>query len=229
LCLPRSLPHLSPRRRSQRGARAAQRARTTLTPTSGDPSSATRKAPAAHPRSADPVQTPWKPSRNGYNPPTRRSNPKPIPQKENPSSNPSGHPHSCRKTPNSDAGCHVYVGGMTLAVPGAKGFVALAQRAVIRSGGSCRLSDVPIAKPWGSSRGQVVVGETCTERFHVCPARSIHRDTGVKRRERPSHILGSGTLGEVAVILGQATSASARFSPREAREPGHARATRPGR
>jgi hypothetical protein len=91
----------------------------------------------------------------------------------------------------------------------------------------CPTSQLP--NPWGSSRGQVVVGETCTERFHVCPARSIHRDTGVKRRERPSHILGSGTLGEVAVILGQATSASARFSPREAREPGHARATRPGR
>jgi hypothetical protein len=79
-------------------------------------------------------------------------------------------------------------------------------------------------------RGQVVVGETCTERFHVCPARSIHRDTGVKRREWPSHILeGSGTLGEVAVILSQATSAGARFSARDAREPGHARATRPGR
>lgn len=87
--------------------------------------------------------------------------------------------------------------------------------------------------PRGSSRGQVVVGETCTEGFHVCPARSIHpntgikRDTGVKRREWPSQILGSGTLGEVAVILGQATW-PVRGSRREARGPGHARATRPG-
>src|ERR1019366_10263936 len=56
LCLSRSLPHLSPRRRSQRGARAAQRARTTLTPTSGDASSATRRAPAAHPRSTGPLR-----------------------------------------------------------------------------------------------------------------------------------------------------------------------------
>jgi hypothetical protein len=31
-----------------------------LTPTSGDPSSATRKAPATHPRSADPARTPPK-------------------------------------------------------------------------------------------------------------------------------------------------------------------------
>jgi len=38
------------------------------------------------------------------------------------------------------------------------------------------------------------------------------RDTGIKRREWPSHILGSGTLGQVAVILGQTTSASAQFS-----------------
>gem|GEM_PF-3571074 len=43
-----------------------------------------------------------KPSRNGYKPPTRRSNPKPIPQNENPSSNPSGHPHSCLKTQKVD-------------------------------------------------------------------------------------------------------------------------------
>src|SRR5665811_2072953 len=103
LCLSRSLPHLSPRRRSQRGARAAQRARTTLTPTSGDARSATRKAPAAHPRSTGPLRTPRKPSRNGYKPPTRRSSPKPIPQKEDPGFNPSGHPHSCRKTHKTDA------------------------------------------------------------------------------------------------------------------------------
>ena len=36
------------------------------------------------------------------------------------------------------------------------------------------------------------------------PPRGNHRDTGVKRREGPSDILGSETLGEVAVILGQA-------------------------
>src|SRR5665647_17526 len=60
LCLPRSLPNPSPRRRSQRGARAAQRARTTLTPTSGDPRSATRKALAAHPRSTGPPSDPQK-------------------------------------------------------------------------------------------------------------------------------------------------------------------------
>jgi len=45
-----------------------------------------------------PLRTPRKPSRNGYKPPTRRSSPKPTPQKEDPGSNPSGHPHSCRKT-----------------------------------------------------------------------------------------------------------------------------------
>jgi hypothetical protein len=56
LCLPRSLPNPSPRRRGQCGARAAQRARTTLTPTSGDASSATRRAPAAHPRSTGPLR-----------------------------------------------------------------------------------------------------------------------------------------------------------------------------
>jgi hypothetical protein len=99
LCLPQSLPHLSPRRRSQRGARAAQRARTTLTPTSGDAPSATRKAPAAHPRSTRPrSDPPKKPSRNGYNPPTRRCSPKPIPQNENRRTISSGHPHSCLKT-----------------------------------------------------------------------------------------------------------------------------------
>jgi len=43
--------------------------------------------------------------------------------------------------------------------------------------------------------GRAVFGETWMERFHVCPARSIHRDAGVKRREWPSHILGSETLG----------------------------------
>ena len=55
----------------------------------------------------------------------------------------------------------------------------------------CPTSQLP--NPRGSSRGQVVVGETCTERFHVCPARSIHRDTGVKRRARTF----SGTLAPV--------------------------------
>src|ERR1035437_1000842 len=64
LCLPRSLPNPSPRRRSQRGARAAQRARTTLTPASGDAPSATRKAPAAHPRSTGPRSDPLE-SRHG--------------------------------------------------------------------------------------------------------------------------------------------------------------------
>src|ERR1035437_1429025 len=44
------------------------------------------------------LRPPRKPSRNGYTPPSRRSNPKPLPQKEDPGSNPSGHPHSCRKT-----------------------------------------------------------------------------------------------------------------------------------
>src|SRR5674476_1509583 len=44
MCLPRSLPTSSPRRRGQRGARAAQQARTTLTLTSGDARSAARKA-----------------------------------------------------------------------------------------------------------------------------------------------------------------------------------------
>src|SRR5665811_1626300 len=50
------------------------------------------------------LRPPRKPSRNGYTPPSRRSNPKPLPQKEDPGSNPSGHPHSCRKTPNSHPG-----------------------------------------------------------------------------------------------------------------------------
>src|ERR1035437_7668160 len=44
------------------------------------------------------LRPPRKPSRNGSTPPPRRSNPKPLPQKEDPGSNPSGHPHSCRKT-----------------------------------------------------------------------------------------------------------------------------------
>ncbi len=42
MSVPRSMPPSSPCRRGQRGARAAQRARTTLTLTSGDESSATR-------------------------------------------------------------------------------------------------------------------------------------------------------------------------------------------
>jgi hypothetical protein len=60
-------------------------------------------------------------------------------------------PHRHRASVSSATAACVLVGGMTLAVPGAKGFVALplAQRAVIRSGSSCRLSDVPIAKPLG--------------------------------------------------------------------------------
>src|SRR5665647_3120478 len=100
LCLPRSLPNPSPRRRSQRGARAAQRARTTLTPTSGDPRSATRKALAAHPRSTGPPSDPPE-SRRGtgtnYSPAAPAQNL--CLRRRNPSSNPCGDPHSCRKTP----------------------------------------------------------------------------------------------------------------------------------
>src|SRR5450631_1761249 len=59
-------------------------------------------------------------------------------------------PHQASPMRSSGTTASVLVGsGMTLAVPGAKGFVALAQRAVIRSGSSCRLSDIPIAKPLG--------------------------------------------------------------------------------
>src|SRR5665811_126542 len=67
MCLPRSLPTSSPRRRGQRGARAAQRARTTLTLTSGDARPAARKALAgqhaqrrairAQPNCLDPLRT----------------------------------------------------------------------------------------------------------------------------------------------------------------------------
>src|ERR1039458_9741675 len=46
----------------------------------------------------------------------------------------------------------VLVGGMTLAVPGATGFVAPAQRTVIGSR-SGRPSIVPIAEPWVRARG----------------------------------------------------------------------------
>lgn len=49
--VPRSLPPSSPRRRGQRGERAAQRARTTLTLTSGDEPSATRDGLMASSRS----------------------------------------------------------------------------------------------------------------------------------------------------------------------------------
>jgi len=41
----------------------------------------------------------------------------------------------------------VNLGGMTLAVPGATGFVALAQRAVIGIGRVCRPFAVPITEP----------------------------------------------------------------------------------
>jgi len=81
LCLPRSLPHLSPRRRSQRAARAAQRARTTLTPTSGGPRSATRKAPATHPRSTRPRSAPTESRREtGTNPQPAAPTPNPYPR-----------------------------------------------------------------------------------------------------------------------------------------------------
>src|SRR5674476_308116 len=106
MCLPRSLPTSSPRRRGQRGARAAQRARTTLTLTSGDARSAARKALAGPARStpgdrcsAELPRPVKEPAQNGYKPQSCRSSPKPLPQKEKPSSNPFGDPHSCRKTP----------------------------------------------------------------------------------------------------------------------------------
>ena len=107
MCLPRSLPTSSPRRRGQRGARAAQRARTTLTLTltSGDARSAARKALAgqhaqrraigAQPNCLDPLKnrrqtgTDHSPSAPAQNLCLRR---------KNPSSNPFGDPHSCRKT-----------------------------------------------------------------------------------------------------------------------------------
>jgi hypothetical protein len=82
-----------------------ERARTTLTLTSGDARSATRKVLAGLARCtgssalSEPFRPPGKLSRNGYKPPLCRSSPKPLPQKENPSSNPSGHPHSCREPP----------------------------------------------------------------------------------------------------------------------------------
>jgi hypothetical protein len=46
-------------------------------------------------------------------------------------------------------------------------------------------------------------GGPWTDRFHACPARRIHRVRGVKRRQCPSHILGSGTLRWVTAILSQ--------------------------
>jgi hypothetical protein len=56
MCLPRSLPTSSPCRRGQRGAPAAQRARTTLTLTSGDPRSAARKALAGQRAQRRPIR-----------------------------------------------------------------------------------------------------------------------------------------------------------------------------
>jgi hypothetical protein len=42
--------------------------------------------------------------------------------------------------------------------------------------------------PCSASRGRVVFGETSTARLHVCPARSIHRDTGCQtQRVAASH------------------------------------------
>jgi hypothetical protein len=106
MCLPRSLPTSSPRRRGQRGARAAQRARTTLTLTSGDARSAARKALAgqhaqrrairAQPNCLDPLKNRRKTGTN-HSPAAPAQNL--CLRRRNPSSNPFGDPHSCRKTP----------------------------------------------------------------------------------------------------------------------------------
>jgi hypothetical protein len=108
MCLPRSLPTSSPRRRGQRGARAAQRARTTLTLTSGDARSAARKALAgqhaqrrairAQPNCLDPLKNRRKTGTN-HSPAAPAQNL--CLRRRNPSSNPFGDPHSCRKTLNS--------------------------------------------------------------------------------------------------------------------------------
>jgi len=105
MCLPRSLPTSSPRRRGQRGARAAQRARTTLTLTSGDARSAARKALAgqhaqrraigAQPNCLDPLKNRRKTGTN-HSPAAPAQNL--CLRRRNPSSNPFGDPHSCRKT-----------------------------------------------------------------------------------------------------------------------------------
>jgi len=105
MCLPRSLPTSSPRRRGQRGARAAQRARTTLTLTSGDARSAARKALAgqharrraigAQPNCLDPLRNRRKTGTN-HSPAAPAQNL--CLRRRNPSSNPFGDPHSCRKT-----------------------------------------------------------------------------------------------------------------------------------
>jgi hypothetical protein len=105
MCLPRSLPTSSPRRRGQRGARAAQRARTTLTLISGDARSAARKALAgqhaqrraigAQPNCLDPLKNRRKTGTN-HSPSAPAQNL--CLRRRNPSSNPFGDPHSCRKT-----------------------------------------------------------------------------------------------------------------------------------
>src|SRR5450756_3253506 len=105
MCLPQSLPTSSPRRRGQRGARAAQRARTTLTLTSGDARSAARKALAgqhaqrrairAQPNCLDPLKNRRK-TGTGHSPAAPAQNL--CLRRRNPSSNPFGDPHSCRKT-----------------------------------------------------------------------------------------------------------------------------------
>jgi hypothetical protein len=105
MCVPRSLPTSSPRRRGQRGARAAQRARTTLTLTSGDARSAARKALAgqhaqrraigAQPNCLDPLKNRRKTGTN-HSPAAAAQNL--CLRRRNPSSNPFGDPHSCRKT-----------------------------------------------------------------------------------------------------------------------------------
>ena len=106
MCLPRSLPTSSPRRRGQRGARAAQRARTTLTLTSGDARSATRKALAGQHAQRRPIRAQpncLEPLKNRRKTGTNHRPVAPVQnlclRRRNPSSNPCGDPHSCRKTP----------------------------------------------------------------------------------------------------------------------------------
>jgi hypothetical protein len=70
------------------------------------------------------------------------------------------------------------VGGMTLAVPGATGFVALAQRTVIVMSGSCHRPGS--GTPCAPSLARAVSGGTCAGLTRM-PARIIYRDPGALR------------------------------------------------
>jgi hypothetical protein len=111
---------------------------------------------------------------------------------------------TARCGPHGPAQGRVIVGGMTLAVPGATGFVALAQRAVIVMSGSCHRpgSGTLTGRPSAIQHSEGEHEEAPDQgRDHPGPgehpvvARSGARDSGIQIRRPRDDLLAHGRSG----------------------------------